>query len=228
MSGNIVDKKTPAIVLRRTNYGEADRILNLITPDGKVSAMARGVRKAKSKLAGGVEMFSLVELNLHFGRGEMATVTGARMAKYYGAVLAEYNRMELAATMLKRINMVAEGANTAEYFEIIQECLEGLNDGINLALVESWFWFNLMRVAGEEVNLYRDARGEKLRPDAKYYYDASESAFVERMDGEFGVDEIKLMRLMVTTKLKIVAKVKNAEEKSLPVLRLARVASKVI
>ena len=228
MSGNIVDKKTLAIVLRRTNYGEADRILNLITPDGKVSAMARGVRKAKSKLAGGVEMFSLVELNLRFGRGEMATVTGARMMKYYGAVLAEYDRMELAAMMLKKINMAADGTNTAEYFEIIQECMDGLNDGMNLALVESWFLLNLMRVNGEEVNLYRDTGGEKLRPDARYYYDVNEGAFAERVDGEFGADEIKLMRLMVTTKLKIVAKVKNAEEKSLPVLRLARVASKVV
>ena len=45
------DLKTLGIVLRRTNYGEADRILNLITPVGKVAAMAKGVRKEKSKLA---------------------------------------------------------------------------------------------------------------------------------------------------------------------------------
>lgn len=47
------DVKTLAYVMRRTNYGEADRILNLITPEGKMSAIAKGVRKEKSKLAGG-------------------------------------------------------------------------------------------------------------------------------------------------------------------------------
>ena len=46
-------KKTLAIVLRRTDFGEADRIVNLLTPNGKQVAIARGVRKPKSKLAGG-------------------------------------------------------------------------------------------------------------------------------------------------------------------------------
>ena len=45
------DIKTLAYVIRRTNYGEADRIINLITPEGKISAIAKGVRKEKSKLA---------------------------------------------------------------------------------------------------------------------------------------------------------------------------------
>ena len=45
------DIKTYAYVLRRTNYGEADRILNLITPSGKMTAIAKSVRKEKSKLA---------------------------------------------------------------------------------------------------------------------------------------------------------------------------------
>ena len=45
------DIKTMGYVLKRTNYAEADRILNLITPQGKISAIAKGVRKEKSKLA---------------------------------------------------------------------------------------------------------------------------------------------------------------------------------
>ena len=71
------DEKTLAYVLKRTNYGEADRILNIITPDGKRAVIAKGVRKEKSKLAGGVEMFSLSELNIHYGKGEFGLVTSA-------------------------------------------------------------------------------------------------------------------------------------------------------
>ena len=49
--------RTEAIILRRTNYGEADRVISLITPDrGKISGIAKGVRKPKSKLAGGLEL----------------------------------------------------------------------------------------------------------------------------------------------------------------------------
>ncbi len=74
--------KTKSYVLRRTNYGEADRILNLITPAGKISAIAKGVRKEKSKLAGGVEMFSLAELTIHKGKGEFGTITSAKMLRF--------------------------------------------------------------------------------------------------------------------------------------------------
>ena len=76
------DTRTLAYVLRRTNYGEADRILNLLTPEGKISAMARGVRKEKSKLASNIEMFCLIDLNVHEGKGNLAVVTSAKSLKF--------------------------------------------------------------------------------------------------------------------------------------------------
>ena len=85
--------RTFGYVLRRTNYGEADRILNIITPLGKISAIAKGVRKEKSKLAGGVEMFSLIDFNIHKGKSDLGTVIGAKMIKYYGEILKNYDRM---------------------------------------------------------------------------------------------------------------------------------------
>ena len=60
-----------AIVLRRTNYGEADRILQLLTPEGRRSVMAKGVRREKSKLAGGIELFALTDVVIGQGRGEL-------------------------------------------------------------------------------------------------------------------------------------------------------------
>ena len=62
------DIRTKAIVLRRTNYGEADRILNLLTEKGLISAIAHGVRKEKSKLAGGIELFCVSDITAHEGR----------------------------------------------------------------------------------------------------------------------------------------------------------------
>ena len=68
-------RKTSAIILRRTNFGEADRILSLLTPEGKISAIARGVRKQKSKLAGGVEIFALNEVVLIEGKSDIQTIS---------------------------------------------------------------------------------------------------------------------------------------------------------
>jgi DNA repair protein RecO (recombination protein O) len=70
--------KSEAIVLRSMRYGEADRILHLYTPGrGRVSAIAKGVRKAKSRFGGRLEPFFHIEGMFHEGRSEMLTVTGA-------------------------------------------------------------------------------------------------------------------------------------------------------
>lgn len=228
MLKNTQDIKTLAYVMRRTNFGEADRILSLITPEGKISAIAKGVRKEKSKLAGGVEMFSLTELNLHFGKSDMATVTSAKMREYYGNILTDFNRMELAAMILKKVSLAAESSDASEYFEIVDACLKGINSDMDMRLVESWFLMNFAKISGEEINLYRDDNGEKLVVEKRYNFVASENALAPALNGVFGADEIKIMRLMLVSKLAVVARVKGIE-KSLPeILRFTRIASKMI
>ena len=203
------DVRTLGVVLRRTNYGEADRILNIITPGGKVSAIAKGVRKSKSKLAGGVEMFCLSELVVHFGRGKMGTVTGAKMVRYYSGVLRDFERMELAGMVLKKVGRAAEHTDSPEWFNVTRQVLEGLDEGMDVRVVEAWFLLNLLRVSGEEVNLYRDVTGEKLRVDGRYDWEVAEDAFVENGQGRYGADEIKVMRLMSTgVELKMMQRIK--------------------
>jgi DNA repair protein RecO (recombination protein O) len=75
MAGSL---KTEAVVLRSLRYGEADRILHLYTPDrGRIGAIAKGVRRARSRFGGRLEPCSRVALVLHEGRGDLLTVTGA-------------------------------------------------------------------------------------------------------------------------------------------------------
>ena len=70
--------KTEGIVLRSMRYGEADRILHLYTPmRGKVGAIAKGVRRTKSRFGGRLEPFFHLDLLLHEGRSDLLTVTGA-------------------------------------------------------------------------------------------------------------------------------------------------------
>jgi DNA repair protein RecO (recombination protein O) len=74
--------KTEAVVLRSLRFGEADRILHLYTADrGRVGAIAKGARKVRSRFGGRLEPLSHVELMLHLGRGELATVTGADLIR---------------------------------------------------------------------------------------------------------------------------------------------------
>jgi DNA repair protein RecO (recombination protein O) len=74
--------KTEAVVLRSFRLGEADRVLHLYTLErGRVGAVAKGVRKTKSRFGGRLEPLSHVELVLHQGGGELQTVTGAELVR---------------------------------------------------------------------------------------------------------------------------------------------------
>lgn len=221
------DIKTMGYVLKRTNYAEADRILNLITPQGKILAIAKGVRKEKSKLAGGIEMFTLSNYNIHLGRGEFGVITSAKMQKYHGNIIKNFTKMELAAMMLKKLSRAAENSDNSEYFEIINQCLTSLDMCDNDGLTESWFLMRLGKAAGEEINLYRDADGEKLNPELRYFWNTGENSFMIHDNGDFGVNEIKMLRLLLTADLSVVKRVKVTPEMLQKIVGFTKMASRV-
>ena len=221
------DIKTLAYVLRRTNYGEADRILNIITPNGKMSAIAKGARKEKSKLAGGIEMFSLVELNIHEGKSDLYTITSAKMLKYYNNLLVDLGKMELVATILKKVSLVAEHSDSVEYFKIVDQTMKALNSGITNELVETWFYLNFAKATGEQVNLFFDLNGDKLSENERYSWDTMEGALFRNPDGEVDAGAIKSMRLMLTVGLDVSCRVKGIEKYLPTILRIARAVNKI-
>jgi DNA repair protein RecO (recombination protein O) len=80
MAGRTV--KTEAIVLRSLRFSEADRILHLYTAHrGRIGAIAKGVRKTKSRFGARLEPLSHVELMLHEGSGELQTITGVELLR---------------------------------------------------------------------------------------------------------------------------------------------------
>ena len=79
--------KTEAIVLRSMRFSEADRILHLYTAGrGRIGAIAKGVRKTKSRFGARLEPLSHVELLLHEGRGELQTITGVDLLRSHHAI----------------------------------------------------------------------------------------------------------------------------------------------
>lgn len=79
--------KTEAVVLRSFRLGEADRVLHLYTlARGRVGAVAKGIRKTKSRFGARLEPLSHVELMLHEGSGELQTVTGVELLRSHHGV----------------------------------------------------------------------------------------------------------------------------------------------
>jgi DNA repair protein RecO (recombination protein O) len=90
--------KTEAVVLRTFRYGEADRILHLYTAErGRVGAIAKGVRRTKSRFGGRLEPLFRVNLVLHEGRGELCTVTQAETVAAHPALREHRESLERAS-----------------------------------------------------------------------------------------------------------------------------------
>jgi DNA repair protein RecO (recombination protein O) len=89
--------KTEAVVLRSIRYGEADRVLHLYTPDrGRVGAVAKGVRRVKSRLGGRLEPLMRSRLVLHEGRGELCTVSQADTVHAHATLRVHRDALERA------------------------------------------------------------------------------------------------------------------------------------
>ncbi|MBQ3261219.1 DNA repair protein RecO [Candidatus Saccharibacteria bacterium] len=221
------DIRTQAIVLRRTNFGEADRIINFLTEQGVISCIAKGVRKEKSKLAGSVELFCLSEIVVHEGRNnKLGVLTSAKMLEAYQNIAYKLSELELASFIMKKIGAVAENSTGPEYFDLLKQTLAALNAGVNPELVETWFWFNFAKVGGEQVNLIKDVNGEKLDPIKAYVWDATESALYERLGGNIGAEEIKLMRLILSSNLKTVSRVEDVAKRLPSILHIGKSINK--
>jgi DNA repair protein RecO (recombination protein O) len=215
--------KTRAIVLRRTNYGEADRILQLITPDGKKSVIAKGARREKSRLSGGIELFAVSEVVINEGRGELGILTSSKLVKFYNHIMDDYDRMQFAYVAIKLVSKASENTNGPEWYDILAGVLAGLDSRtMPLNMVQTWFYLHYAAVLGHELGLWHDVDGNKLSSDGKYTYDFAEKGLRPAANGELTSEHIKLLRLMATKPLSVLANVGGVEAVLADCLSVAR------
>ena len=188
------DLRTQAIVLSRVKYQESDRILTLLTPEGRFSAIARGVRKERSKLAGSIEPFTVSDVVLHFksqnpdSGGGLAILTSATMLKFYQNIITDLDTLTIASNFLKVINRLTNDADSKEYFQLLKNALSALStaEKYQIPFVETHFYLNLSFISGEMINLP-----------------------MTDGTGEFNADTIKILRLMTSMPVATILKIKD-------------------
>lgn len=216
--------KDQGIILRRTNYGEADRIITFLTQNtGKIRAIAKGVRKAKSKMAGGIELFSVSELHLIKGRGDIDTITSTRLTTHYGEIVKHLDRTEQAYAFLKIIDKTVEDQTGQEYFSVLHESLSGLNDTrISVLLTELSFTMRILQLLGNLPDFSKDNRGESLDPEAWYEFDFEAVSFIAKKDGPFGKNHLKVLKLLAFNTPQAMAAVQGVDTYAQDIAGLVR------
>lgn len=197
--------KDKAIVLKRIDYDEKDRIITILgEKTGKNSLIAKSVRGPKSKLAGSIELFSLVDLRFVKGRGELGTLTGARLLGHYHRLITDLDRMNMALESLRTIDKICDNGAGREYFQTIHAIVEVLDDfAFDLQIVWAWFCVRILKISGVMPEKPDDIKGEWFNFDIE----KQEFAMAER--GRLSKDDLKLFFLLSGQKKPI--KLKNQE-----------------
>lgn len=117
-------------MLRGYPFGEADKVVVLISPNhGKVRAVAKGIRKTKSRFGGRLEPFTHVDVLLYEGRN-LDTITQVSVLEAYSHIRLDLDRVLAGGTMIEAIDAVAqEGAGSHRQFLLLQRGLRALEAG---------------------------------------------------------------------------------------------------
>ena len=166
------------VVLRTTKLGEADRIVTLATPEhGKVRAVAKGIRKTKSRFSGRLEPLSYVSVMCWRGR-ELDVVNQVEVIEPFRAIREDLDRVPVALTMLEVIDHVAlERQPMAEVFRTLVGALKTLEEGPSPVLLGAFMW-RLLSLEGVGPSLERCAGCGARSPLVAF--DAGEGGFLCR------------------------------------------------
>src|SRR4030042_4626425 len=141
--------KTEAIVLRQRKLGEADKIVTLFTPNyGKLEAVAKGVRRPKSRLAGHLEVLTYTSAMLAQGRN-LDVVTQAQVIESFAPLRDDLHRLSRALYAAELVDRFSpEGAESYHIFQFLFGTLRRLAAGAAVDIVLRYFAMQLLNLAG--------------------------------------------------------------------------------
>ena len=142
------------IVLRLTDFGEADRIVTLFTLEqGKMQGVARGAKRSKKRFAGALEPFAHLKLQLHAGTG-LATLSSADILDIFSGIRADLERIGCAAYACELVErLTPEHEPTPRLFRLLYCYLERLNEAPASPSDRRFFAVNLLKILGYQPDL---------------------------------------------------------------------------
>ncbi len=186
-----------AIVLKRTNFGEADRIIRVLTPErGKITLMAKGVRKVNSKIAGSIELFSVIDITYLLGKGSIERLISARLKKHFGNIVKDINRTNAGYDFIKVIDKITEDELDNVWFDLLAQSFEFLNnESIDSNIIKIWFYLYVLNITGHLPNLVTDTQGNNFTEHTSYNFSLDMMSFEPFDKGEYSSDQIKILKL---------------------------------
>ncbi len=163
--------RTEAIVLRRKDLGEADRVLTLFTPErGKVRLVAKGIRKPRSRKAGHLELFTCSRLLVAKGR-DLDVISQAETVHAYRPLREDLLRGAYAAYAVELLDkFTPDEQENGELYALLRQMLAWVCEATDLALTTRYYELQLLSLAGFQPQLRQCvAGGEKIVAEDQFF-----------------------------------------------------------
>jgi DNA repair protein RecO (recombination protein O) len=140
--------RSQGIIIKRVDVGEADRIVTILTPQGKIEATARGVRKTTSKLAGHLELLSVCQLQLARGRSR-DVITQSVAVERFGRLQVSLLRMAAGYYVAELTDVLVGDEDAASpAFAALSETLHALSSAEQIDMIVHWYTLALCDAVG--------------------------------------------------------------------------------
>jgi len=211
--------RTPALILKRRDMGEADRLLTLLTPYyGKIDAIAKGARKPSSRKTGHVELFTKAELIIARGR-EFGIITQAEVAEPYLPIRDELQRGAYANYVVELLDrFVFAGDDTRDLFTLLDNTLMRICVDGDIRRVVRYYELNLLEHIGYRPELSECVITRDILLPEDQYFSFADGGVVSPEGARYATGMVglptktlKLLRFLQRNKYKSAEKMKIDE-----------------
>lgn len=211
-------RQVKGIILKKQDYRENDRLFVIYTDEiGKIEAVAKGARKIKSKMAGHLDLFSVVNLMVAPGK-VYYQIAGADREKNFLNIEGDLAKTVLASFCLEAVNIFTKLCHPDfKIYELLYETLEIFDNGKNknflkLYILSKFFVLRFMSLLGWTPELYACVKCKKKIIPNGNFFDAARGGLICGNCGRDGLPistvAIKILRFVLQKKLKSAAALK--------------------
>jgi len=218
--------QTQGFILTKNTQGEADQVLTVYTKDfGKLNILGKAIRKIKSKLRAGAELFYLSEIEFIQGKTNK-TLTDAVSMERFKNIRKDLEKLKIAYQITEVAdNLIRGEEKDQKIFNLLNEVFKKLNTwelngsrtGLD-PLIYYYFLWNLLSLLGYQIDLYNCVLCQKKLLPQKLHFSLKEGGIIclecfekVKKGEEISPDVIKILRLFLKKDWQVLSKLKIAE-----------------
>ena len=210
-----VHYRTQAFILNKTDWDEADQVFNVYTKEfGKIKVSAKAIRKIKSKLRSGMDLFYFSEIEFIQGKN-YKTLTDAIIIDKFENIRKDLEKLEVASQIAEALDdLIHEQEQDEQVWTLLNEVFDKLqNSWNNYNLIYYYFFWNLLSLLGYQFDLYYCVFCQKKLSPVKLYFSPEGIACSDCSDRaeqkiEISPEVVKILRIILKKDWNVLSRLK--------------------